>query len=364
MSAELLYLVRRRIREHGPLRFDDFMSLALYSDPHGYYRSHVPGADSDYHTSATLTPWFGRLAGRRLRQMWASLGSPDEFTVAEVGGGSGALGAAVLQHADGTFRRALHWAFVEPMPAIAELQASRLGHLGRSVRWVEELVELAPLTGCILANEVLDNFPFRIFEKGELGPVEVRVDAARHALQEALVPAGPQADPEILAALEHLEVGDRYEVRSGLGDWVSAVASALRAGYLLVIDYGDVEPQLWTRRPGGSMVTYRQGQLGTDPFEELGSADITAHVDFTDLARRLAAAGLHVQDPVPQRDWLRALGLDEVIDRLRETEAAAQQAGRSADSMAALAERSRVQALASGVLGGYLVLEAATPPEE
>lgn len=363
MSGELLHLVRQRIRVHGPLRFDDFMNLALYSDPHGYYRDHVPGADSDYHTSATLTPWFGRLVCRRLQRMWTELGSPSEFTVAEVGGGTGELALAALEAAAelGDFDNALRWIFVEPMPAVADLQASRLGRWRDRVTWVDNVRELQELTGTILANEVLDNFAFRIFEVGEYGPVEVRVDTSRQYLQETLVPLEPEPDPALLAPLEHLDIGDRYEVHTGIWDWAAAAASALRSGYVLVIDYGDIEPDLWVHRPAGSMVTYRRGRLGLDAFEQLGDTDITAHVNFTDLGRRLRAAGLEVSEPVTQREWLQELGIGQVVDDLRRQEAEAQAGGRHPALVSTMAERSRVQALAGGALGGYLVLEARTP---
>lgn len=362
MSGELLHLVRQQIRVHGPLRFDDFMNLALYSAPHGYYQVHVPGADSDYHTSATLTPWFGRLVARRLEQMWTELGSPGQFTVAEVGGGTGELALAVMGATgeEPGFDKALRWTFVEPMPAVADLQASRLGHLGDSIGWVTSLNDLKRLTGTILANEVLDNFPFRIFEVGEYGVLEVRVEASREQLQEVLVPVGLEADSSVLAPLEHLEVGDRYEVHSGIRDWASSLASTLEAGHVLVIDYGDVEPDLWINRPAGSMVTYRRGRLGLDPFEALGQTDITCHVNFSDLSRRLSGVGLQVQAPLAQRDWLKDLGIQDVVDDLRRQEAEAHADGRHPDSVSAMAERSRVQSLSAGLLGSHLVLEART----
>lgn len=360
MPGELLHLVRQRIRVHGPLRFDDFMSLALYSDPHGYYRAHVPGADADYHTSATLTPWFGRLVCLRLQQMWTELGSPNEFTVGEVGGGTGDMALAAIEAAaeEPDFAKALRWTFVEPMPAVAGLQASRLGHLGDSIRCVDGLEDLSGLTGTILANEVLDNFPFRIFEIGEHGLLEVRVEASRRDLQETLVPVDAQSDPALLTPLEHLEAGDRFEVHTGIQTWAEGAAAALESGYVLVIDYGGVEPSLWTDRPAGSMVTYRRGRLGLDPFEQMGNTDITSHVNFSELDRSLRAPGLKVRAPASQREWLKDLGIGRIVDELRRQEAEARDDGRHPDSLSAMAERSRVQSLTGTGLGDYLVLEA------
>ena len=358
MSPELLHLLRHQIRTSGPLRFDSFMDTVLYSDPHGYYRNNVPGADSDYRTAPSLTPRFGRLVARDLKAAWKGLGSPEEFTVAEVGAGNADLAAAAISAATGRFAHALRWIFVEPMSFVAGLQKARLGS-GDRFAWVERLEDLAPLTGVILANEVLDNFGFRIFEIGEFGPMEVRVGATRTALQEVLVPLDADGEGLVGPALKHLEEGDRFEVRAGVEGWVADAARALHRGALLVVDYGDVEPEIWTKRPSGSMVTYRQGRLGLDPFSDLGATDITAHVNFSELTRAAERAGLRACQVRTQREWLESLGLGKAIEELRRSEATSRVEGRHGDWVGLVAERSRVETLAGrGGLGDYLVFKA------
>jgi SAM-dependent MidA family methyltransferase len=360
MSPELLYLLRRRIGASGPLRFDEFMDIVLYSDPHGYYRNHVPGSGFDYETSPTLTPWFGRLVLQELEAAWEQLGSPEEFTVLEVGAGSGDLAAAAVASVEGGFSEALRWFFVEPIDTVRRLQRFRLGSSGR-YRWVESLSEVEPVTGMVLAHEVLDNFPFRLFEVGGDGPKEVRVGTARHHLTEVLFPIGPEVFDLAAPALEHLEEGDRFELRTGVGSWVTAAARVLERGRLLVVDYGAIEPEIWTRHPSGSMVTYRRGDLGIDPFDNLGGADITAHVNFSALERSARDAGLHVLPLQTQKAWLEKLGLTEVVADLRRRAVKAQAEGRHADYLRYLSERSRVELLgARGGLGDYLVFTAET----
>lgn len=353
--------MRRRIGGSGPIRFDEFMDIVLYSDPHGYYRNHVPGADFDYETSPTLTPWFGRLVLQELEAVWERLGSPEEFTVVEAGGGNGDLAAAAAASAEGAFEKALRWVFVEPIDTVAKLQRYRLGS---SVRysWVESLDDIAAVTGIVLAHEVLDNFPFRIFEVEGNGVKEVRVGTARHHLTEVLFPVGPEVAVAVAPALEHLEEGGRFELRTGVGPWVAAAARVLERGHLLVVDYGQIEPEIWTGHPSGSMVTYQRGDLGVDPFENLGGADITAHVNFSALDRAAQDAGLHVLALQTQKGWLERLGLGEVVAELRRLATKAQAEGRHADYLRYLAERSRVELLgARGGLGDYLVFTAEKP---
>lgn len=358
MSPELLYLLRRQIRTGGPMRFDEFMNLVLYSDPHGYYRHHIPGADSDYRTSPSLTPWFGRLVAEELKAVWEELEEPETFTVTEVGAGGGDLAAAAVDAAEGAFKQALRWTLVEPIDTIAKLQRFRLGSSDR-FRWVEGLDALEPVTGVILANEVLDNFPFRLFEVGEQGPVEIRVGVARNHLTEVRFALGQEVADLVAPALEHLEVGDRFELRTNVESWVSGCARALERGRLLIVDYGELEPEIWTRHPAGSMVTYRMGRLGNDPFEDVGDADITAHVNFSQLGRAARAAGLELRPLQTQKGWLEELGLGNVVAELRRRETQAKAEGRHGDYLSYLAERSRVETLgARGGLGDYLVFTA------
>ncbi len=358
MSPELLYLLRRRIRASGPLAFDEFMKVVLYSDPHGYYRNHVPGAGSDYRTSPSLTPWFGRLVADDLRRAWEGLGSPGIFTVAEVGAGNADLAASAVEAAGGPFAEALRWVFVEPIDSVAGLQRSHLGSSSR-FSWVAGLGRLDPITGAILAHEVLDNFPFRLFEVHEQGPMEVRVGAVRNHLAEVLVAIGREVVELVAPALEHLEVGDRFELRTNLEGWVAECARALERGRLMFVDYGDLEPEIWTRHPAGSMATYRQGRLGSDPFEDVGDADITAHVNFSALGRAAQDAGLELGPLQTQRGWLESLGLKDLVAELRRKELKARAEGRHGDYLSHMAERSRVETLAArGGLGDYLVFSA------
>lgn len=358
MSPELLYLLRRRIRAAGPIRFDEFMELVLYSDPHGYYRNNVPGGDSDYQTSPTLSPWFGLLVTQEIRAVWEGLGSPAEFTVVEVGGGNADLAAAVVDAADGEFGHALRWVYVEPLDSVAAMQRARFGS-SEKFSWISDLDELAPVTGVILANEVLDNFPFRIFEVAKDGVVEIRVGFTRHNLHEVRFPVGPEIAEQLAPALEHLDPGDRLEVRSGIKEWMAKAARGLAEGRLIVVDYGDLEPETWTRHPSGSMVTYRQGELGKDPFEEVGGSDITAHVNFSAVARAATDAGLELLALQTQKGWLESLGLKELVADFRRREAEAQAGGQHPEYLRIMAQRSKIELLAArGGLGDYLVFGA------
>ncbi|MGQ0678411.1 MAG: SAM-dependent methyltransferase [Actinomycetota bacterium] len=362
MPSPLVDLVHSMIDKRGPLPFDEFMDLALYSDPHGYYRSHVPGRDADYRTSPSLTSLFGRLVLARLQLMWEELGRPESFEVVEVGAGGADLAATVLKAATGEFAGALRWTLVEPLATVAAFQQAQLAGEQSRTRWVPGLAELSPVVGVVLAHEVLDNFPVRVFQVEEQGIEEVRVGWDGRRLVEVLTE--PVAwDPPADMVLEVLEPGDRFERICGLEQWTCSASRALEKGFLVVVDYGDLEPDVWEKRPAGSLVTYRDGRLGIDPLLNPGETDITAHVNFSELDRAAGRAGFSPGECTRQRDWLVKAGHSRLVNELKRAEAIARWEGRHADWVGLIAERSRFESLtARGGLGDHLVFTARRLP--
>ena len=67
------------------------------------------------------------------------------------------------------------------------------------------------------------------------------------------------------------------------------------------------------------MQTYYAHTGGADPFVRIGDQDITAHVDFSQLVDDGASVGLQPVALVSQAAWLRGLGFDDMLHRLRES---------------------------------------------
>jgi NADH dehydrogenase [ubiquinone] 1 alpha subcomplex assembly factor 7 len=80
----------------------------------------------------------------------------------------------------------------------------------------------------------------------------------------------------------------------------------------LFLDYG---PE---RSAAGDSLQALAQKRPVDPLVHAGSADLTAHVDFADLAGVALGAGAAVQGPVAQGAFLAALGLFQRTERLAE----------------------------------------------
>lgn len=350
--------VQHLVAAEGPITFFRYMQLALYHPHLGYYTGRVPGRGVSYETSASIGPGFGRLIARELQLMWRALGRPDPFVVTEFGAGLAGLARGAIEAA-GPLTDALRWRIVEQFDAIAELQRRSLGPAAGCVEWLRSL-DGHPTVGCVLANEVLDNFPFHRFQVSPNGIEEIYVAAEGGRLVELL---GPPSSDSLLDHVRPFEgqlvEGHRFEISAGIANWCGQVSREMERGYLLVIDYGDEAPDIWRRGPQGTVSTYGAGQPGTAVLELPGRKDITADVDFTAVDREARAAGFEFELLTLQSYWLKSLG---IADEAGELEAEAEMAkafGWHADARTLLRERDQLLRLVDDKgLGGCLVYRA------
>jgi NADH dehydrogenase [ubiquinone] 1 alpha subcomplex assembly factor 7 len=87
---------------------------------------------------------------------------------------------------------------------------------------------------------------------------------------------------------------------------------ATDGGAMLAIDYG-------SDRPGhGDTLQAVKAHKYTDPLAEPGEADLTAHVDFANLARAATAAGAKAYPLLGQGEFLKRLGIGPRAEALAE----------------------------------------------
>jgi NADH dehydrogenase [ubiquinone] 1 alpha subcomplex assembly factor 7 len=278
------------IRDHGPISFAEYMDAALYG-PGGFYEKPPVGPGGDFVTSPHIHPVFAELLATGLRQLWELLDRPDQLRLAEVGAGDGTLATQLVEHLDDL---PLDYTAVERSTGAREALAAVSG-----VRPASELPDAPRL---VLANELLDNLPFRRVRMGPGGPLEVRVGLADGRVVEVLSP--PEDDDAARAAAEGLSDGDETVIPEGALAFVDTLAAALSHGYALLIDYGG------EGGPGGGTHGYRDHRVVGDPLDRPGTADLTAGVDFAAVTARARERGLQAFPSVTQQRALAALGFE------------------------------------------------------
>ena len=286
----------------GAIPFERFMELALYHPEHGYYRKPGRiGRQGDFLTSPAIHPMFGWAVAGWCREIWKRLGEPQQFTIFEPGAGEGALAKSILDWAEGrdaAFRNAIRYVALEP---------NNPGNDGR-VEWAEPPVEPAA-NGVVVANELFDAFPVRLFEASGRGPVEllVRWDGERFVE----MPGG-------VASIDDAPKTGRFEVNARAYPVMRDLCRLVERGAVLVFDYGYPQEELWAPwRTGGTLLCFYRHTAHEDPYIHVGEQDLTTHVNFSELAAAAEDEEMTVFGPVSQSEFLYALGLGQLVESAR-----------------------------------------------
>jgi SAM-dependent MidA family methyltransferase len=315
-----------RIRDEGPLSFETFMDMALYYPGLGYYMSPDVriGKEGDYYTTPHVHSFFGAALARQIEQMWKLLGSPQQFTIVEVGPGRGFLSLDILTSLmTKPIFSALEYKLVELNPFMKKIQKHVLKEFDLLTQWYDNLTDIPPFKGCIIAHEVIDSFPVRVVEQEEEEEAngkrmtEIYVTQEQGELREMRQPAARDIIEYFSERNLRLPGNYRTEVNFRLHKWLSNAASALSEGFLIIIDYGyTLQDYYAPERNKGTFICYFQHQLCYNPFERIGEQDMTCHVNFYDLKRWGNNAGLIPVGFCSQARFLIALGIDKMISGL------------------------------------------------
>lgn len=320
-SRRLADLIRTEAADRGGLLpFDRFMELALYAPGLGYY---VAGARKlgrlgDFVTAPELSPLFGRCVAKQCREVLAVSGGGD---ILEFGAGSGALAGEVLSALAAEGCLPGRYLILELSPDLRQRQqvllAERAPDLLARVHWLDGLP--AGFKGCVLANEVLDAMPVHRFRIGADGrPLELFARPVGDGWEEiGAEPVSPGL-AEAVCVLQNgglaLDPGYESEINLRLGPWIEALAGSLERGLVLLIDYGYPRSEYYlTDRRGGTLMCHYRHRAHTDPYLYPGLQDITAHVDFTAVAKEARMAGLQLAGYATQAHFLIGCGLDRLL---------------------------------------------------
>jgi SAM-dependent MidA family methyltransferase len=322
-------IIRRTIEVNGPVPFPWFMEQALYHPDFGYYR--IPrqriGRSGDFYTNVSVGPVFGEMLALQLLEMRERLDRGEPFTIVEQGAEEGQLASDVLSAIGsrlGHLPFDLRYMIVEPHPEKQKEQQARLrSDFGANVRWITEPAELESVSGVFISNELVDAFPVHIVEFQNDRWTEVLVD---HGEGEFKFLRSDHLEPELAHALAKIPkpVNQPYRTEINLksGQWIRSIASKLRSGFILIVDYGFSREEYYKpERSEGTLTAYSKHRRIGDPLSEPGNIDITAHVDFSGLAEAGEMAGLALSGFTDQHHFM--IGAGEAKLRRLEQEVAA-----------------------------------------
>jgi SAM-dependent MidA family methyltransferase len=321
-----------QIRQEGKITFARFMEAALYDPEDGYYITpgEKIGPQGDYFTSTDLHPVFGKLLARQIIEMDGLLDHPGEFVLLEMGAGKGLLCHDILTGlrefapdfpvGQSNLYRRIRYLIVERSPLMVERQKELLGPFLKDscrVEWHENL-ESKRLTGCILSNEFFDAFPVHPFVITERGLQEVYVVFKDGKFTEQLgTPSRSELADHIKRIGLELPSGFRGEINLEALRWMKEVGRSLKQGFVITMDYGYHAEELYgPHHQNGTLLCYHRHKVRENPYDLVGQQDITAHVDFTSLAKAGEDTGLQPMGFTDQTHFLMGLGIAQEMEIL------------------------------------------------
>jgi SAM-dependent MidA family methyltransferase len=118
----------------------------------------------------------------------------------------------------------------------------------------------------------------------------------------------------LLHTRQHIEHDYLTEIHLQGDAFVRTLADRLQQGAVFLLDYGYPEAEYYhEQRHMGTVMCHRAHQVDADPLVDVGTKDITAHVNFTGVALAAQDAGFQVLGYTNQAHFLMNCGIADAL---------------------------------------------------
>jgi SAM-dependent MidA family methyltransferase len=326
-SQSLVALIHEEIAQHnGCISFARYMELALYAPRYGYYSGGAAklGPEGDFTTSPEMTPLFGAT----MAQFAASLFPKTSSNVMEFGAGSGKLAFDFLTECQLSNISVERYFIVELSGELRARQEDKLKQF-QQVRWLDQMP--TAFSGVVIGNEVLDAMPIELIIKTHSGWQLLGVSSHIHeANQYSLVemPSNEEYASQLALQIpdsDMLPIGYMTEVHPMSIAFMRSVSHMLKngfaenqqAGVAIWLDYGFPAHEYYhAQRDKGTLMCHYRHHSHPDPFYLPGLQDITAHVDFTTMAKTCLDSDVDLLTYCSQAGFLLEAGITNALSRI------------------------------------------------
>ena len=324
-SQQLREIIAQRIAKSGWMSFADFMRMALYTPGLGYYSGGAQkfGQDGDFVTAPEISSLFAQTIARQAAPILAV----SDGSILELGAGTGKLAADLLLELAELKQLPKQYFILEVSDHLRQIQRETLQKLPQdlfeSVVWLNHLPPSLLLggegskgfCGLILANEVLDALPVHLVlkNKDELFERGVAFDGD-FVWQEK-----PLKNKEIAQEAHGYCLPKQYltEFCPAAKGLINSLADVLTQGVILLIDYGFSAREYYhPQRDQGTLMCHFQHFAHDNPLINIGLQDITAHVNFSQIANVSMAGeahGIRLAGYVSQAQFLINCGMLDIM---------------------------------------------------
>ena len=290
------------------LPVDQFFSNVLYDKKLGYYNSRIPfGKKGDFITSPSVTNLFSEIIAIWIIACWESFGKPKSFNIVELGPGDGTLSRTLLKSFERfpEFNSTKKLFLYEGSRYLKKIQKKTI--LNRDVKWINNfnLIKKGPVI--FFGNEFFDAIPVKQFKKINNSFFEKNYILDKDYKIKEIFKKASLKNAEIIKSFKTLKKLKFIEFpKLGFKELkrISRKINQLK-GCILMIDYGYLKPN--NQNTLQSVIKHKKNNL----LDNLGKADVTAHVNFTLLNEFFSKNGLKIKNIISQKNFLEAMGILE-----------------------------------------------------
>jgi len=290
------------------LPVDEFFKNVLYDNKFGYYTSKLPfGKKGDFITSPNISYLFSEVIAIWIVSAWELFGKPKNFSIVELGPGDGSLTNILLR----SFKKFPEFNSIkkiflyEESNYLKKIQQKNISD--KNVGWINNFNSIKKGPVIFFGNEFFDALPIKQFKRKKNSILEKNytLDKKNNIIE--VFNKASKTDIKILKSYKTLKNLNFIELpKFGFQELKKMIKKISKLkGCILMIDYGYLKSN--NQNTLQSVMKHKKNSL----LENLGKADITAHVNFDLLNEFFLKNGLKVNNIITQKEFLENMGIIE-----------------------------------------------------
>tara|TARA_B100000963_G_scaffold9443_1_gene7408 strand:- start:1573 stop:2634 length:1062 start_codon:yes stop_codon:yes gene_type:complete len=289
------------------LSVDKFLMNVLYDKKFGYYTSRIPfGEKGDYITAPKISNLFSEIIAIWIVTCWETFGKPKNFNIVELGPGDGSLSRILLK----SFKKFPEFNSIKKLFLYEKsnyLKKIQKKKISEEVKWTKNFNEIKKGPIIFFGNEFFDAIPIKQFKKIKNSFLEKNYTLDKNDKIKQVFKKASTSNTKIIKSYKTLKNLNFIEFPKFGFQELKKVAKKISKlkGCILLIDYGYLKSN--NQNTLQSVMKHRKNNL----LNNLGSADITSHVNFNLLNEFFSKNSLKTKNLITQKEFLENMGIFE-----------------------------------------------------
>ena len=290
------------------LPVDNFFKNVLYDKKIGYYNSKIPfGKTGDFITSPKVSYLFSEIIAIWMISCWETFGKPKNFNIVELGPGDGSLTKILLK----SFRQFPEFNSIkkiflfEESDYLREIQKKKI--VDKDVKWINNFDKIKKGPVIFFGNEFFDAIPIKQFKRRNNYLFEKNYFLNKNFKIKEIIKKASKQNTNIIKSYKTLKKLKFIEFPQLGFKELKKITNKITQlhGCILMIDYGYYKPN--NQNTLQSVMKHKKNDL----LNNLGKADVTAHVNFSLLNEFFTRNGLKTKKTITQKNFLETMGILE-----------------------------------------------------